>query len=336
MKFCEPGYIRAARREHIRHHTMTSVKSTPFFQSILSAQAEKPQVSQGVIVANARYDRHFINWLLRNAARKDDEHNKFFVPPTVPTEAARELYNVCQREMAMTVLEPFQAPLRRASPAQNRGELHVITSLCSAAVLAPGARSTASNEEQSAVKENYVEFMRQQYAFVGFSLAHHSYEDRLLKSAAEQIPVLISGSVTVLNNGPWTIYVGDRLLWDIPHLDADEQGAAEAPRKVPLRVPEGVPSKKMCFWLKPERLEPVNDAEALVDELLEDSTGPFAVAVEKLRRAGDWAAFQAELIPLLECWTNVRMGRLRRYVGVALKGAAPGESLEILVRGGLC
>lgn len=169
------------------------------------------------------------------------------------------------------------------------------------------------------------------------------YDEKLRRVGNDKVPVQISGSTTLWNTGPYDIHAMDVVLLDVPH----DVGIAGASHPV---VPPGLPATKRVFWTVPLRDASHNGSrqEVSVNGLVDKLTDPSAPA-DRIRNSTLGtddsfkrilsALYQATQAPnpcsekdftegikrLLAVWNSEWAGIHNRVIGIALKGASPGQ-----------
>ena len=323
--------------------------------------AGNPQSVQSQVVLNADFDRFYCRYASANATRPTQDAR--YVPDHLKTDQDPNLYNVMPRELAFSVRYIYDAKLQRPGNGLSR-DMRIFTTANHMPVLVdlkdvlPKSGKTDSQKREH-IQAKALDILRSQITFVGVPLTKVLYDENLRTVGNDKVPVQISGSTTIWNTGPYDIHPGDKVLWDIPQGTRDGAQGPISTRQVP-----GLPSNKRLFWTVPLRdalssSMNLGGGDLSVENLLDSihpkiqpadplrlervtSDGSFSKLVKTLEAkidAGERTSDQnvsddlrKKLAEALYVWNLEWQNYTNRVIGVALKGASPGQAFDIMLQ----
>lgn len=294
-----------------------------------------PITPQAAVVVNGWFDRHFASWRQKSQATRWCAKNPF-------EDVSLENFTVLPRELAFKLLPEHDMWIQRpAATAGGDNGPRVFTS----------ANGFPFFEDPDGKD---VKSLRDSVVFVGLPLIPI---DAGNPNQKDSVSIMVSGSTSIYNTGPQRIAAGDLVVWDLPkRTDRAQRG---------VNTPAGVPRNKALFVTLP--LDARDDdsaacARATLREILDEAAG-VAYRGEEDQRVAKRARRDLDPDMALVSQTykimaqslnedNVPNARRavhnfvesvllqmnaklnRRIIGRALSSAEPGESFDILLRGG--
>jgi hypothetical protein len=159
------------------------------------------------------------------------------------------------------------------------------------------------------------------------------------------VSICVAGSTTITNTGPLRINTGQLVMWDIPKaLPSISQELTKV---------NSVPRNKALFMTVPVDVDATDDGGVLgldVDDALQAITADTGGEAKRARRnltdvdvvreaykrceGKTGEAFDSAMQDMLKSFFLLLQQQHRRVIGIALSSAEPGESFDILFRGG--
>lgn len=311
-----------------------------------------PNMLQSQVVVNARYDRYFTSWRKANAANNTGYHTYF-------TNCNDECYDVQPRELAFVLRPQYNDAIKRNIQPDKDRELRIFTSANGLPSFEPVNRKGQSDANGVPTSRGYdLQDLRDQLTFIGVPLTRVGAANA---NQSDGVSVMVAGSTTIWNTGPWPISVGDVIMWDIPTSNDGKSRPTDD-----LKVP-GLPTYKRAFITVPLRFgvsdvlgtsRIVNDTGALTVADVLDRLEKKAVREKEAERNTDrsakrarkvgWAeledqlrdtagkpddrAYKSALQTLLTGWTREWSAHSKRIIGVALSNGKPGEPFDVLLQ----
>lgn len=328
--------------------------------------AGNPQSVQSQVVLNADFDRFYCRYASANATRPSQDAR--FVPDHLKTEQDPNLYNIMPRELAFSIRYNFDPKLQRPGNGLSR-DMRIFTTANHMPVLMDlkdvlPKSGRSDPDKRRFLEAKSIDILRTQITFVGVPLTKVLYDENLRQSGNDKVPVQISGSTTIWNTGPYDIHPGDKVLWDIPQGTRDGALGPLSTRQVP-----GLPSNKRLFWTVPLRdalssTLNLGGGDLSVENLIDSihpktqpanaahtsrvtSDDSFSVLVKEFEKnigsknmstippngsAGDVDGTRANLAQMLYVWNLEWQSYTNRVIGIALKGASPGQAFDIMIQ----
>lgn len=298
-----------------------------------------PNMVQSQVIQNARLDRTFVNWR---------RSQKQYYSPFEDTNAD-EVFDLKAREMCFTVKRNYDRFIQRNIAPDKDHELRVFSS-------ANGVPDFFSSMQS---RRYDIGNIRDAVSFVGVPLVDIRTAN---ENQTDAVAVMVSGSTTIFNTGPFDITVGDMILWDLPF-------SGSASRQQPTGQIYGIVEKKKLFMTVPlrfallgsqtsdprfpketggeivqglfdklQKFDPPSGKAARIGDGTEYSkhderiTSAWKALYEDARRnAGDEDKFEDSMRGLLAGWTGEWEALMKRKIGYALSSARPNQQFDVLL-----
>lgn len=290
-----------------------------------------PNMVQSIIVQNGFLDRHLVTW------RKNQK--QYYSP--FGDVNAEEAFDLKTRELCFALKKSNDSFVQRNINPQKDHELRVFSS-------ANGLPDFFSNPRD---QKYDVGNIRDAISFVGVPLVDIRAGN---ENQSDAVAIMVSGSTTIFNTGPYEIGIGDIVIWDLPAIE----GEGGPPRPAP---PYGIVTRKKLFRTIPLSFASLGSNGAsqsaasgdTVDGLYKSLQLKKAVGgvqrVDKggfdTRRAEVWRtlvedvqkqapqgpdsdAFKDAVGNLLLGWTAEWESLMKRRIGYALSNARPGQQFD--------
>lgn len=290
-----------------------------------------PITPQSAVVINGYYDRHFTVWRQRNASNRVCSVDDASLAQL--QDVSIENFSVLPRELAFKLLPEYDQYIQRPSTtASQEGGPRVFTSA--------NGFPFFENPDDKKTKD-----LRDHVVFVGLPLIPI---DAANANQKDSISIMVAGSTTITNTGPYRITAGDLVMWDLPATLAGARGKAPGA--------SGVPRNKALFVTLPVNARGDGGDNSVLSTTIKEVIASVRAAAKPARAAAgrkrarvtDEAVahsfFNAclegggntaqNIEKLVECVMVLVAKQHRRIIGVALSNADAGENFDILLRGG--
>jgi len=276
-----------------------------------TAYQSAPVTQQAVVTVNAGFDRLFCNFRkaqdltkANSSYRSTDDH----------------CYSIQQRELVFRLKPKFERLINR--PSTGNGVNDMTLKVFSSVNMFPEhtrLRNVVNKLVPTAVSAAAI--LRDAITFVGVAATPVDY---LNQNQKDNLAVQVAGSCTIWNTGTKVIRPGQKIVWELPNVTA----MVGSKRK----NIQGEPLDKFLLATMP--LESVyadgKQAYDFVDGLMQmHPHGTHAVGTSEEAKLLDslMGAHDDYLRAVISMYEEVRT----RVIGVALSGASPGESFDIML-----
>jgi hypothetical protein len=186
-----------------------------------------PTTQQAVVTVNAGLDRLYCNY------RKNVDTKRSWTALITSDDHA---FSIVQRELCFKLKDKHDGMISRPSCSGiNNLSLKVFSSANNLTLPAGG-----NNGHEDSRIMKYRQQMRDMFTFVGVATTPLDY---LNTNSKDTLALQIAGSISIYNTGPVQIRAGQRLIWDVPSLDLNNNS-----RKRTIR---GEPTSKRLFMIMP-------------------------------------------------------------------------------------
>jgi hypothetical protein len=200
-----------------------------------------PTTQQAVVTVNAGLDRLYCNY------RKNVDTKRSWTALITSDDHA---FSIVQRELCFKLKDKHNQMISRpSSNGINDLSLKVFSS-ANNLTLPAGLHGT--QEDNRIMK--YRQQMRDMFTFVGVATTPLDY---LNTNSKDNLALQVAGSISIYNTGPTQIRAGQRLIWDVPSLDLNNNS-----RKRTIR---GEPTSKRLFVVMPLEDALIEKSAAIAD-----------------------------------------------------------------------
>ena len=282
-----------------------------------SAYQSSPVTQQAVVTVNAGFDRFFAS--VRKAQPNDKTDRRYLTSDD-------NCYTVQQRELVFRLNPRYNEIINR--PEGFNGVNDMALKVFSSANRFPDAlrfRQAMARTDLSKFSRETI--LRDAISFVGVAMQPVDY---MQTNSKDTLAVQVAGSCTIWNTGTKVIRPGQKIVWDFPSDPSQDIG-------VKRKQIAGEPQSKRLFMTMPlescfGNTKSINHdfVSALFD--IHDPFNPQTDEAKSLAESlgpskAQYTDFARKVCFLYE---EVRS----RVIGIALSGAAPGESFDVMLCSG--
>jgi hypothetical protein len=290
-----------------------------------SAYQGSPVTQQAVVSVNAGFDRMYCNF------RKEQDQSQ--VPRDLVSNDDH-CFSIQQRELVFRLKNKYDKSLLKR-PATN-GINDMMLKVFSSANMFPDARRFRPLNRMPATHLSDRAVLRDTVCFVGVAATPIDYMN---KNQKDNLAVQVSGSCSIWNTGGYNIRPGQKIIWDMP-----SGPSGNLKRKTIM----GEPLNKQLFAVMPLECAYTDGghqtAYDFVSGLIEthphldkDKVGKteeakmLSAKLEELAAVPTGGSRVKPMKEYLQLVISMYEEMRSRVIGVALSGARPGESFDIML-----